>query len=170
MQAKYYVYVHRDSSGEVFYVGKGTGNRDTSSKFRNTLWDRRVRQDGNFWVERVADNLFEDQALQLEAKLLTSFDSKNLVNIKRGTSSDYPSSSEELLSLLKELQEEQSKLTLSVPEELLILSGKIKAGKKLTEEEKVLFKSIKNKKKELKLLEKQEKAVRKVLTKRKVIF
>ncbi len=170
MQAKYYVYVHRDTSGEIFYVGKGTGDRDTSSKFRNTLWDRKVKQDGNFWVERIADNLFEDQALQLEAKLLASLDSKNLVNIKRGTASEYPSSSEELLFLLKEIQEEKSKLALSVPEELLILSGKIKTGKKLTAQEKELFKSIRYKKKELKVLEKQEKVVKKVLTKRKVIF
>lgn len=62
----YYVYHHinRDS-GEIFYVGKGIGNR-CYDKNRSKFWKRYVRKYGDYDVAIVRDNLTEDEAYEFE--------------------------------------------------------------------------------------------------------
>ena len=50
----FYVYVHKDLEGKIFYVGKGTGKRG-AAKARNAYWKRYVEEHlgGNFEVEIV---------------------------------------------------------------------------------------------------------------------
>lgn len=70
---KYYVYVHKDPEGTVFYVGKGTGRR-AWAKDRHGLWKKYVeRFDGKYTVEIVKDNLTEQEALDLENSLMNKY-------------------------------------------------------------------------------------------------
>ena len=62
----FYVYIHRKATtGEIFYVGKGTGRRAWTSKSRNVYWHRVVKKHG-LVVEIVLDGLQEWAALELE--------------------------------------------------------------------------------------------------------
>ncbi len=68
----YYVYVHRDrATGDVFYVGKGHGNRAWDGNGRNDDWTKRVATLSKGWeVQIVHDNLSEIDAFELEAELV----------------------------------------------------------------------------------------------------
>jgi hypothetical protein len=80
MTKGFYVYVHRDAAGNIFYVGKGSGRR-AWSKDRHGIWERYVseRLGGDYTVEIVEDGLSEDKALGLEARLMTEY-REQLVN------------------------------------------------------------------------------------------
>ena len=71
----YYVYVHKDSaSGEVFYVGKGYGQRAWNTKSRNSKWQSKVKSLSNGWqVEIVKDDLSENEAFDLEISLIEKY-------------------------------------------------------------------------------------------------
>jgi|ERR1035437_3195119 hypothetical protein len=73
-RGEHYVYLHRGPSGEVFYVGKGRGNR-AYSKDRHVLWQHylKTRCDGHYEVEIVKHFETEDEALDLESDLLALF-------------------------------------------------------------------------------------------------
>ena len=64
---RFYVYVHKDAEGTVFYVGKGTGDR-AYSRDRPPEWNEYVskKSGGKFSVEIVRDRISEDDALQVE--------------------------------------------------------------------------------------------------------
>ncbi len=66
----YYVYVHKDSGGRAFYVGKGTGRRAYSTERRNPFWKQYVesRLNGQFDVEIVRSGLTEGEAYRVEAE------------------------------------------------------------------------------------------------------
>ncbi len=66
-----YVYLHKDSEGAVFYVGKGTGDR-AYSRDRPPEWFEYVnnKSGGKFSVEIVCDGISEDDALQIEDALM----------------------------------------------------------------------------------------------------
>lgn len=86
----YYVYVHRDSLGNIFYVGKGTGRR-AWSKDRDIVWKRYVdeRLGGQYEVEIIRSNLSEPEAEGLEWNLITEH-GKSLVNwVNPGRQFDY---------------------------------------------------------------------------------
>lgn len=69
---KFYVYLHSNAdTGEVFYVGKGKGPR-AWSKQRNNLW-KTVTKHCNYSVVIVKDGLEEDEALQMEAQLISEY-------------------------------------------------------------------------------------------------
>jgi len=58
----FYVYIHKTmDTNEVFHVGKGKGNRDTSKKSRNPFWKNIVVKHG-FYSERIMENLSETSA------------------------------------------------------------------------------------------------------------
>lgn len=50
---RFYVYQHtRNDTGEVFYVGKGSGDRLKSNKRRNSHWTRIVAAHGMQQAQR----------------------------------------------------------------------------------------------------------------------
>ena len=64
---KFFVYMHKDKDGTVFYVGKGTGDR-AHSRERSPEWLEYLdkRSDGKFSVEIVRDRISEEDALEIE--------------------------------------------------------------------------------------------------------
>lgn len=63
----YYVYAHLDSSGQIFYVGKGTGRRAWSS-VRHPLWVRYVEKhlNGKYQVKILRDNIPAEDVEEVE--------------------------------------------------------------------------------------------------------
>lgn len=74
MSNLYYIYVHETTSGEVFYVGKGTGDR-AWRKGRDLNWNLFVDKHLNnqYNVRIVLDKLTEDEALIEEEKLMSKY-------------------------------------------------------------------------------------------------
>ncbi|MFL9509620.1 cytoplasmic protein [Acinetobacter baumannii] len=74
MTNKYYVYVHETLSGNVFYVGKGSGDR-AWRKGRDLNWGLYVDKylNNQYNIRIVLDNLSETQALDEEEKLLSKY-------------------------------------------------------------------------------------------------
>lgn len=69
----FYVYIHiRKDSGKVFYVGKGRGQRLFQKRGRNPLWTNIVNKHG-YEVKKVAENLEEQEAFDLEKKLIAEY-------------------------------------------------------------------------------------------------
>ena len=69
--SKYYVYIHKNPKTlEVFYVGKGTGDRYKKNQSRSLLWKDYVRKNG-FIAEVIHSDLSEQEAEQLESKYIT---------------------------------------------------------------------------------------------------
>jgi hypothetical protein len=76
-EAEFYVYVHRRAdTGEVFYVGKGRGNRAWQLAGRNKHWNCIARARG-FVVEIVRDGLQEWAAFEHEAELIALYGRKD---------------------------------------------------------------------------------------------
>lgn len=95
-ERRFYVYTLSDSrTGEVFYVGKGTGNR-ASHHTRNYALKRGKnnhkinkikkirRNDGEVIVNRVKDNITEGRAFELEKFLIEEVGFDNLTNMTKG--------------------------------------------------------------------------------------
>jgi hypothetical protein len=85
----YYVYLHkRKGTDKVFYVGKGSKNRDGErsemTKNRNRWWHHIVDKDGGFDIEIYQDNLTEDNAYELEKELIAQIGLENLTNMTEG--------------------------------------------------------------------------------------
>lgn len=81
----FYVYLHkRKDTDEVFYVGKGSGNRAKNTK-RNRYW-KRIAKKAGYTVEIVSKNLSEELAYQIEETLITLYKVNNLAkaNISLG--------------------------------------------------------------------------------------
>lgn len=68
---KYYVYLHRDLNGVVFYVGKGTKNRITSKSSRSPAW-KEVAFNG-FTYQILKENMGNKEAMILEEDLITIY-------------------------------------------------------------------------------------------------
>lgn len=86
-QNRYYVYLHKNLNGVIFYVGKGTGSRAWCKKNRSQKWHK-VSADG-LLVELHTDMLSEKEALTLEQQLIGSI--PNLINFHRfNTPSEIP--------------------------------------------------------------------------------
>jgi hypothetical protein len=80
MRQNYYVYLHLDKVGKIFYVGKGTAKR-AWSKDRHPVWLKYVneRLNGDYIVEIFKDRLTEEDALEVEDQLIAEY-GKQLVN------------------------------------------------------------------------------------------
>lgn len=79
-----YVYLHRNrETGEVFYVGKGTGGRAKESNGRSQAW-RDYTYRNLYDIEYVARNLTEEEAYTLEEKVIEEYGLENLVNVYPG--------------------------------------------------------------------------------------
>ncbi len=69
----FYVYVHkRLSDGNIFYVGKGKGNRAFDRSGRNNLWQKIVDKHG-LVVEIIHANLLEQTAWDIETRLIEQY-------------------------------------------------------------------------------------------------
>jgi hypothetical protein len=69
----FYIYLHRKASdGEVFYVGKGCGDRKYDVMDRSHYWKRIVNKHGRT-IEIVKDALTEDEAFKLEVELIAHY-------------------------------------------------------------------------------------------------
>lgn len=82
----FYVYKHlRLDTGECFYIGKGTKNRMFVSGDRTQLW-KDIANNYGFIAEKIADNLSEKDALEMEKILIKSFreNGLNLINLQNG--------------------------------------------------------------------------------------
>lgn len=78
----YYVYVHRKkTTGEIFYVGKGKGNRLNSRVGRSNLW-RKVADKYGYVAEIVQNNLQEWYAFEVETELIAQY---GRLNLKEGS-------------------------------------------------------------------------------------
>ena len=84
---EYYVYKHiRKKDGSTFYIGKGKEGRLESDKGRNIHWKRVVEKDNGFDSEIIKDGLSEDEAFDLEVKLISEIGLDNLCNMTEGGS------------------------------------------------------------------------------------
>jgi hypothetical protein len=103
-----YVYIHLNpDTNEVFYVGKGTGNRMTSHKSRNELWQEYVRSlKSDFRSLKVKVGLTDSEALLLESQIieriefhyedrLTNIDKSDNMYARDGTAISFFNSNEE---------------------------------------------------------------------------
>ena len=80
----FYVYVHKDLEGKIFYVGKGTGKRATAQA-RNAYWKQYVEEHlgGKFEVEVVKTGLTEYESEESERDLIAQYGDA-LVNMQTG--------------------------------------------------------------------------------------
>lgn len=87
-EAKFYTYIHRKAdTGEIFYVGKGTGNRAWSDRGRNRHWHSVVNKHG-FDVVIVCKNMEEQAAFDLEIALIAIYGRKDTGAGKLANSTD----------------------------------------------------------------------------------
>ena len=70
---RFYVYLHKiKETGEIFYVGKGTGDRFSKKHRRSKRWHKIA--ESNEWTSEIfLENLSEDDALELEEQLINKF-------------------------------------------------------------------------------------------------
>ena len=84
----YYVYAHLDRSGQIFYIGKGTGRRAWSID-RHPLWSRYVDKHlkGEYQVRILRDNLSAEDAEEVETEWIAQCSGTvvNWVNMGRET-------------------------------------------------------------------------------------
>jgi len=86
----FYVYFHKDRSGQVFYIGKGAGRRAWSTD-RHPVWTKYVteRLNGAYNVEIHREGLTEAEAENLEASLIAEFGEQLINWINPGREFDY---------------------------------------------------------------------------------
>lgn len=79
-KANFYVYFHRDTkTSKVFYIGKGTRERATSLQNRSKAW-KQFTEKNTYSVEIYKSGLTSEEALTIEAELISSGDFTNLIN------------------------------------------------------------------------------------------
>ena len=78
---KYFVYVHYNNDGEIFYIGKGCGKRAGAATHRNDDWIEEAKK--GFEYSIVAEQLSGKQAFLIEQSLIRALDkTKSLKNHK----------------------------------------------------------------------------------------
>lgn len=86
MRENYCVYVHcRKTDNKIFYVGKGSAKRANARSYsgRNNFWGRVVKKHG-FYSVILYKNLTNDQACEIETRLISDFGRENLCNLTDG--------------------------------------------------------------------------------------
>lgn len=81
-----YVYCHmRNDTNELFYIGKGTGNRAYNSTSRNPYWKNIVQKANGFTVQIIAKFLTHKEAFSFESLLISKLLPKiKLCNLNAG--------------------------------------------------------------------------------------
>ena len=80
MKKRYYVYAHYKPNGELFYIGKGTGDRNESVIARNKEWLNEAKN--GFTTVIIADNLNNKQAFLIEQSVIRAMNPIGLSNKK----------------------------------------------------------------------------------------
>ena len=88
MKNDFYVYEHATEDGEVFYIGKGTGDRAWRKAGRSRYWNNVARKHGRV-VRIVEDKMSELEAFDLEKLLIAQYGRRDegtgtLVNLTPG--------------------------------------------------------------------------------------
>lgn len=97
---EFYVYQHKiPATGEIFYIGKGKGNR-AFSKIRNKYWHKIIGKH-KFVVELVKENMTEQDAFNLEESLIKSHNPRANICLGGGGVSGYKHGPEQLEKLSK---------------------------------------------------------------------
>lgn len=114
----YYVYLHRKATnGEVFYVGKGSGNRAWSKGNRSKFWKDTANKYG-FTVEIYIVNVQEWYAYEVERELIAYYGRRDkgtgtLVNMTNGGGGKYSEyddyKRERLSNLISESKKDKNK-------------------------------------------------------------
>jgi hypothetical protein len=87
-----YVYGHyKADTGELFYIGKGTGKRAWARDSRNAHWQNIVNKHG-FVVKVLEDGMTDGQAYIREKELIAEVGLSNLTNVREG--GDNPTSAD----------------------------------------------------------------------------
>ena len=85
---QWYVYCHRDRAGQIFCIGKGTGNR-AWSKDRHPIWHQYVetRSESKFIVQIVSYHETSDEAEGVEQSFIARYGAQlvNWINVGRDT-------------------------------------------------------------------------------------
>ncbi len=82
----FYTYAHYKPNGEIFYIGKGQGNRAKEMRRKNLLWKKVVEEFGKPVVKIIAYWDTEKEAYDHEILLISCFRGMgyNLTNITEG--------------------------------------------------------------------------------------
>jgi len=88
---RFYVYVHRDCNGRIFYVGKGTAKRAWSDE-RHPIWHHYVstRSNGEYTVQVVSYHESNGDAENVEASYISRYGPRLVNWINTGRDFDYP--------------------------------------------------------------------------------
>jgi len=79
-----YVYGHyKADTGELFYIGKGTGNRAWVLTGRNSYWNNVVNKHG-VEIKILYDGLTDEDAYEKEKEVIAEVGLENLTNITEG--------------------------------------------------------------------------------------
>jgi len=83
---KYYTYIHSSPEGDVFYVGKGSGQRVYSTADRGYLWHERRMGCNGITMRIVQRFKAQEEALEHEKELIAYYKSigADLVNLTDG--------------------------------------------------------------------------------------
>lgn len=94
--SQFCTYIHRDSEGAVFYVGKGVNRRPYYKSGRSKAW--RERAANGFNVEIVKDGISDAAARELEAELIATH-RDTIVNVRARDNSKITENPKALVSL-----------------------------------------------------------------------
>jgi hypothetical protein len=83
-EPRFYVYHHVGmTTGMVFYVGKGCGDRYADRRKRTKAWKEHVKQEGGYRAYIIRDGMTESEALQFELDEIAFHAPQNdLVNVR----------------------------------------------------------------------------------------
>lgn len=128
---RFYVYLHRRAdNNEVFYVGKGSGDRIYRKDGRSVWWNSIVTKHG-YTYEYAEKGLSEESAFDLEIELIKFYreNGHTLCNIKDGGQgyAGYKPTAERVAKLREHLQSEEFKANMrkKIGKEVICSNGMI---------------------------------------------
>ena len=97
---KHYIYIHKDNNDNIFYIGRGCGNRHKQFKHRTYAWQEAAK---NGWTsEVILDGLSFEDAVSIEREMITNYDGP-LANVQHCNTTNWKSRRTRMLELAQEL-------------------------------------------------------------------